>query len=478
MSRRGIDASTVPTEVMRLAEQVAHRGGRALIVGGWVRDRLRGEEPRDLDIEVHGLAETELDEALGTIGRVHLVGRAFAIRRVVGVDADVSWVEPTRDRGMAFDDDASFAHLFAEAAGRRDLTINAIGFDPRSGLLLDPARGLADLEARRLRAVDPTRFGEDPLRAFRVAQLAARLDMTPEAPLQRLCAAQDMSNVAGERLMLEWTSLLERAARPSVALDWLDRMQQLRAFPEIEALRDVPQDARWHPEGDVLTHTKLCIDAAAALRHRHREALALMFGALCHDFGKPAVTQVERDPEGPGGRRIRAIAHERAGLAPTRAFLRRLQAPRRLLAQVEVLVDRHLAPAQFAKQGAGDKAHRKLVRLLAAAHVTPALLEAVARADHLGRTTEDARLGRFEAGDAFLARIAALGLLDGPRPAAVQGRHLVARGHAPGPEYGEILERCLAMQDATGIEDPDELLRRVIGSQPADAGASRTPREP
>jgi tRNA nucleotidyltransferase (CCA-adding enzyme) len=466
MTPHAIDPRAVPDEIVRLAARVAREGGRLLIVGGWVRDRLRGGEPRDLDVEVHGLGEAELDALLREIGPVHVVGRAFAIRRVRGIDADLSWVEPSRGKGPAFSDDDSFAHLFGEAARRRDLTINAMGFDPVSAQLFDPAGGVADLGAGRLRAVDATRFGEDPLRAFRVAQLAARLDMKPEPALLRLCAAQDLSQLAGERLMIEWTSLLLRAPRPSEALDWLDRMQQLRAFPELDALRDVPQDVRWHPEGDVLTHTKMSIDAAAALRDAHHEgALAFMFGVLCHDFGKAATTRVEPDPQGPGGQRIRSIAHERAGLGPARAFLRRMQAPKRLLGQVEILVDRHLAPAQFAKQGAGDKAYRRLVRALARAHVSPRLLEAVARADHLGRTTEDARLGRFEAGDAFLARIASLDLANGPQAAAVQGRHLVARGYAPGPEYGAILERCLEMQDATGIEDADALLDRVIGAR-------------
>ncbi len=447
MSAHAIDPAAVPARIRDVARRVDARGGRALVVGGWVRDRLRGEAPVDLDLEVHGLEEAELDAALAEIGPVQTVGKAFAIRLVAGLDADVSWVAPTR-RGL---DDS-----FSEAALRRDLTINAMAFDPLSGRVLDPHGGLEDLERARLRATSPDRFGDDPVRALRTAGLAARLEMTPDDALVALCAEQDLGPVPGERLMLEWTRALTRARRPSLTLEWLQRMDQLRAFPEIDALRGVPQDPKWHPEGDVFVHTAMCLDAAATLREASDAPLTLMLATLCHDFGKPDTTSEE--PDG----RIRSIAHERAGRDPTRRFLRRLEASHRLIRQIEVLVDRHLAPVQLVGQGSGDKAFRKLVRRLDAARVSPKLLADVARADHLGRTTDDARAGRFEAGDRFLERVAALGIADGPKTAVVQGRHLVARGYSPGPEYGQILERCLALQDETGLDDPDAILDAVL----------------
>lgn len=458
MSVEPIDAAAVPPRVVDLARRVAARGGRALVVGGWVRDRLRGASPIDVDVEVHGLGGpaldgADLDEVLAEIGEVRRVGRAFAIRLVRGLGADVSWAGPESSATGA----EALAASYAAAARRRDLTINSIGFDPLDGSVLDPLGGRDDLEARRLRACDPARFGEDPVRALRTAGLAARLEMTPDDELLRLCAAQPLDGAPGERLMLEWTRLLALAPRPGVALTWLGRMDQLRVFPEIDALRGVEQDPRWHPEGDVFVHTGLALDAAASLRTRSEDPVALAFGTLCHDFGKPGTTRRDGD-------RVRSIGHERAGLAPTRAFLRRLEASKRLMAQVEILVDRHLAPGQLVAQGAGDKAYRRLVRLLDQARVTPALLEAVARADHLGRTTEDARLGRFEGGDRFLERIEALGLMAGPDTPVVQGRHLVERGIQPGPEYGAVLDRCLALQDETGLRDPEALLERVLGS--------------
>lgn len=448
MKLHPIDVTTVPEAVRDLALRIEARGGRALVVGGWVRDRLRNEEPADLDVEVVGLDESALDAALGEIGSVHVVGRTFAIRRVRGLDVDVSW-------GGAAQDAPDTEAAFATAARRRDLTLNAMAFDPLTGALLDPFGGCGDLEARRLRATDRTRFGDDPVRALRTAGLAARLEMQPDAELLAVCAEQDLTRVAGERLMLEWRRLLERAPRPSRALELLERMDQLRAFPELDALRGVPQDARWHPEGDVFVHTAMSLDAAVPLRAASDDATALMFGALCHDFGKATATQVEAD-------RVRALGHERAGLAPARGFLERLAAPNRLMAQVEILVDRHLAPTQLVGQGSGDKAYRRLVRKLGNAGVSARLLADVARADHLGRTTEDAKAGRFDAGDRFMERVTALQLVEGPAPSVVQGRHLIERGYSPGPEFGRILERCTALQDETGIANAEALLERAL----------------
>ena len=98
----------------------------------------------------------------------------------------------------------------------------------------------------------------------------------------------------------------------------------------------------------------------------------------------------------------------------------------------------------------------------AAAGVAPDLLESVARADHLGRTTADARARRFPAGDRFLAKLAELELRHAPPSDVVRGRHLLARGLAPGPELGVLLERCREIQDETGSTDPEEILVRAL----------------
>ena len=270
--------SELDPKCVEIARAVRDAGGRALVVGGWVRDHLLGTGSKDVDIEVSGLDVERLESVLAGFGRVHAVGRAFGVFRVGGIDVDFSL--PRRDskhgpghRGFDVTPDPSLG--FAQAARRRDLTVNSIGIDPLTGEVLDPHGGRRDLERRVLRATDPERFPEDPLRGLRVAQLAARLEMAPDEELVALCRALDLGELSGERVFDELAKLLLRAAKPSIGFRFLEDSGQLRFFPELDALRGVPQDPEWHPEGDVWVHTLMVLDAAASLRGGARGTAAL-----------------------------------------------------------------------------------------------------------------------------------------------------------------------------------------------------------
>jgi tRNA nucleotidyltransferase (CCA-adding enzyme) len=449
-------------QIRHLAETIASAGGRAILVGGVVRDALLGIPSKDYDLEVYGLAFDALEGALGRVGRVMKVGRAFGVLRVAGIDADVAL--PRRDnktgrghRGFQVDLDPTLD--FAEAARRRDLTINSIGLDPLSGELLDPHGGQRDLAARRLRATDARHFGEDPLRGLRVAQFAARFEMTADDELVALCSNLDLAELPGERLFEEFRKLLLKGRRPALGLSFLATSELLRFFPALAALRGIAQDTRWHPEGDVWTHTLLVVDAAAAERADLGEddALALMFAALCHDLGKPQTTAVQGD-------RVTSHAHETEGVSATQAFLGRLRAPGDLVTRVCGLVRHHVAPAAFVRNGASARAYRRLARALGEAGVNAELLVRLARADRLGRATDEARSGRFPEGETFLERARALAVAAQPPKDAVQGRHLIARGLQPGREFKDLLARCRDVQDETGWDDPQQILDRVLGA--------------
>ena len=469
--RSGLDPRCV-----EIAKTVRDAGGRALVVGGWVRDHLLGVRSKDVDIEVFGLDVERIEALLAGFGRVHSVGRAFGVFRVGGIDVDFSLPRRDSKRGpghRGFDVTPDPTLDFAEAARRRDLTVNSIGIDPLTGEVLDPHGGRRDLERRVLRATDPERFPEDPLRGLRVTQLAARLEMTPDQELVALCRSLDPRELSGERVFDEFEKLLLRAATPSIGFRVLEDTGQLRFFPELDALRGVPQDPEWHPEGDVWVHTLMVLDAAASLRgdkadpgahgldhparaltaaavpsdfDEHgprrttsrvadsarphdgdREDLALMLAALCHDLGKPATTE---RVDG----RIRSYRHDAEGVAPTRVLLGRMRTPGALADKVAALVEHHLAPALFVRNQATAKGYRRLARKLERAGVSIELLVRVARADHFGRTTADALAGRFEAGDAFLAaarapqRGACRAARRGPRPAPHRTRHAAGAG--------------------------------------------------
>lgn len=433
------------------------------MVGGWVRDRLLGVPAGDVDLEVHGLSVADLEAALSRLGSVAHIGRAFAVLRIKGIDVDIAWprdAEPAPVSGEA----PALAHAFERASRRRDLTMDSMGWDPLSGALYDPHGGRADLERGVLRATDARRFGDDPVRALRVARFTARFDMRADDELRALCAAQALDSavesVPGERIFDELRKLLLAPAPPSRAFEFMRAQGLLRFMPELAVLVGVPQDPEWHPEGDVFTHTLLVVDEAASLRRGDASRdLKLMLGALCHDLGKPETTS--RDDDG----RVRSRGHERLGAARARGFLERLRASGAVVAAVEALVRDHLAPTNFEKGGARDAAYRRLARRLEECGADLELLLDVATADHLGRTTADARARRFAAGEAFRARIDAMQIRERGVAPAVLGRHVLARGIARGPEVGRILRRCLEIQDETGWSDPDRLLDRALGTR-------------
>lgn len=452
----------MPAEsIQPIARAIAAAGGRAIIVGGWVRDHLLGRDAKDIDIEVHGLTLEGIETVLKSFGPVITIGRAFGVLRVKGLDVDFSL--PRRDskmaaghRGFTIEFDPGLD--FREASRRRDLTINSMGFDPVTGEVLDPHGGRADLNAGILRATCPERFPEDPLRGVRVAQFAARFGMVADPRLKRLMAGLDLGELSPERLFAEFEKLLLRGQRPSAGFELLRETGLIRFFPELESLIDVPQDREWHPEGDVWTHTLLVLDEAARLRDGGRDDLILMFAALCHDLGKPETTVEE-------GGRIKSHGHNIAGLGRTEDLLGRLRASEKTLVRaVKALVEHHLAPALFVKNGATHKAYRRLARKLDAAGVSMELLTRLASADHFGRTTPDALRRDFPAGETFLQMARALSVeQESPRD-VVLGRHLIARGMRPGVRFHGILTRCREIQDETGWQDPGQILDWVLGS--------------
>ena len=432
-----------------IAERVREAGGRALVVGGWVRDRLLGQPSKDIDLEVYGLDPDRLKQLLAAFGRVNTVGESFTVYKVAGIDVSIPRTESKSGRGhkgFAVKGDPSLSPT--EAARRRDFTVNAISWDPLTGDYIDPFDGRADLERKLLRAVDPRTFADDSLRVLRAIQFAARFEFTLDAGTKALCRSLPLDDLPAERIWGEIEKLLLRARRPSIGFALALELGLIeRLFPELDALVGCPQEPEWHPEGDVWVHTLLVIDEA---RKRiddlpYPQQVALMLGAVCHDLGKPPTTAVIDG-------RIRSLEHEEQGVPPSNALLDRLNVHSLqgydVRRDVLGMVANHLKPGMFAKASppVGDGAYRRLAQ-----KVDLELLARVAKSDCEGRG------GGFDcsAMDAFLERARRLGVEHAPPEPLVKGRHLIELGVPPGPAVGEVLKQVYERQLDGTVADFD-----------------------
>jgi tRNA nucleotidyltransferase (CCA-adding enzyme) len=437
---------------LAIAAAVREAGGRALVVGGWPRDRLMGRDAKDVDIEVYGIPSDRLRELLGAYGRVEAVGESFQVYKVAGLDVSLPRRESKAGRGhrgFAIAGDPSMT--VEEAARRRDFTINAIAWDPLTGEYLDPFGGRLDIERRVLRAVDPSTFGDDSLRVLRAVQFAARLEFTLDDATRALCRAIPLDDLPAERVWGEIEKLLF-ARRPSIGLALMLELGIVeRLFPELQALAGCPQEPEWHPEGDVWVHTLQVVDQARTRVDDlpRPQQIAIMLGAVCHDLGKPATTAFVDG-------RIRSIDHEEQGVAPTRMLLDRLNVHTidgyDVRREVLGMTAQHLKPGMWFKvrDEVGDGAFRRLAQ-----KVDLELLARLAKSDCLGRAP-----GQFDctAMDWFVDRARAIGADKGPPAPILLGRHLLALGVRPGPRVGEILKAVYERQLDGGITTLDEAI--------------------
>ncbi len=462
----------VPNTILEIVKAVRAENGRALLVGGCVRDELMGRQPKDWDLEVYDIAPARLRELLDQFGNVNVVGEAFTVYKL-GPHLDISLPRRERKsgrghRGFVVEGDPSMT--VEEASARRDFTINAILKDPLTNEIIDPVNGRKDIEGGILRAVSRDTFSDDSLRVLRAAQFAARFEFRIEPETVELCREIDLTDLPAERIWGEIEKLL-RAQRPSIGLGWLHALGVLdQLFPEIKALINVPQDPEWHPEGDVFVHTRLVVDRARELIDDlpYPKQVTVMVAALCHDFGKPATTAFVDG-------RTRSREHEEAGVGPTIDFLDRLNVHTLdgydVRAQVVALVRDHLKPGEFYKKRdeVGDGAFRRLAR-----KCELDLLYRVAKADSLGRNAEWVPREKWydaAAQDWFIQRARELDVESQAPAPILLGRHLLELGLEPGPRIGEITRAIYEMQldgRVRNLDGAKEFAKRFISTDSTD----------
>ena len=447
----------LPPDLEKIVKILHAEGYRPLIAGGAVRDDLLGLSPKDFDIEVYGVSFDDLARILSQYGRVDLVGQTFGVIKLGPYDfslprRDSKIGSAHRDFLTTFDPDITPQ----EACARRDFTINAMAYDAITGELLDFFHGREDLESKTLRATSPA-FREDPLRVLRGMQFACRFNLTLDPATAQECRAiaDQYSTLAQERIAEEFMKWATKSQYPGRVIEYLAASGWLVHFPELAALRDVPQDPEWHPEGDVAVHTMLVVDAAAKIAVRDQlegDARAvLLFSALTHDFAKPATTAL-RDRN--GKLRWTAHGHESAGGPLARAFLERIGIKPSIVDQVVPLVENHLAHSSL-RNDVTPRSVRRLALRLAPASITQ--LIRLIEADHGGRPP----LPQGLPGSAIRIQdmAAAQSVETKPPRALILGRHVLPYfNNVSGPHIGEVTKSAYEAQlDGAFSTEPEAL---------------------
>jgi tRNA nucleotidyltransferase (CCA-adding enzyme) len=474
--------------------EIKKAGGTAYMVGGTVRDLILNNSIKDADIEIHGITSDVLEKTLSKFGRVALVGKQFGVFRLYHMDVD--WSLPRTDskgRKPTVKIDPNMD--IKTACRRRDLTMNAMAidlnftcdnienitkniagiaqgekFDPVKMLqIIDPYCGLEDIKNKKLRAVDQTLFLEDPLRFFRVMQFIGRFEMQPDSSLNRLCGKMSLSQhklfgvekntiLAKERVHEELKKLFLKSSHPSLGFRWLLKIGRLKeTFPELNALKDIPQNPKYHPEGDVFEHTMQALDAAATIefydeQNKGYEQYLITLAALCHDLGK--ATKTDKD--------LHCKGHEIESVRVSTHFLKRLTNNKILIKTVKKLVKYHCMPLQLIGQNSTLRAYKKLAIKLAP-ETNLRHLALLWLSDNRGRS-KDFRQPRKLFGDNFLKFInkaEQANVVNQPEAPILLGRHLIDVVK-PGPDMGKLLKKAYRIQIEQGVTELAELKKRVM----------------
>ncbi len=419
---------------LHIVERLRAAGHQAYWVGGCVRDRLLGHEPKDYDIATSARPEQVralYPEALS-------VGAHFGVLLVDGVEvatfrSDQAYSDGRRPDAVVFETSPE------SDAARRDFTINGLFLDPVSGEVLDFVGGRADLANGIIRAIgDPVqRFAEDHLRLLRAVRFAARFGFVLESGTQQAMQqlAPAIHKVAAERVREELTRILvEGGAATGFGL-LRDTGLLVQVLPEVAAMEGVEQPPEFHPEGDVWTHTLLMI---AGLQ---QPSPPLAWGVLLHDVGKP--------PTFRRAERIRFDGHASVGARMAREILRRLRASAEELDQVVSLVAHHMDWMHV--QEMRPSTLRRFLRL--------PLFDEHMELHRLDCQSSHRRLGNYD----FVQQQRAVLTEADLRPTPLlTGHDLIAAGLTPGPLFSRILDEVETAQLDGRIRTREDALRFAL----------------
>ncbi|MDR1577273.1 MAG: HD domain-containing protein [Deltaproteobacteria bacterium] len=447
--------------IEKLALSIKAMEGRLLLIGGRVRDGLARNDhfPNlsaggDFDLVVFGLNWSRILSAAQKFGPARLVDHSHddgsKKPALVRLSLDGLVLEISFPKNLTAWSNASDFKTWLEAdALARDFTVNSIYWDPLEKITLDPLGGLADLRARRLDLCQPQALVRDPLRVLRAMVLIARRGYVSSQNLINETKKNwpGLRKVARDRLWPEWAKW-SRSRWPHLGLRFLEESQALSFWPELAALVGSPQNAQYHPEGDVWNHTVLVTQAMAELDVSEAERKShWLLAALLHDVGKPLATRLDEN-----GRPL-TKGHPEAGVPVAKAFLRSQRAPEKVVDVVAKLTRWHM---ELAFKHLSAEGLRRVARLL---KPQADLVDywALSAADWNGRRP---RVNFFAYSlEEYLDFVG--GERTVPKPLLTGNDLIRVFNLRPGPRVGFLLNKVELARDQGEIETPEEAIEWI-----------------
>lgn len=414
--------------VREIHDVLAKRGGKVYYCGGYVRDKILGVEPKDIDLEVFNLGAKEVEEELKKLGRVKKVGRSYEILLFEDIEISVPDLDVI-DIGQCI--------------GRRDLTMNSLYMDVKDGRIIDKVNGIEDIKNRIIRVNSEKVLREDPIRILRIAQLKGRLGFEVDRETERMCYKyrKKLRKMPKERVFIELEKILLKSRKPSTAFEWLREKSILKeVLPEVEVLARIEQGKKYHPEGDVFVHTMLALDVLKV----EERSIDIMFGILLHDIGKAMIKRERK------GNHITFYGHEEAGAQRVREVMERFTNNNDVIDSVEKLVRFHMYPSVF-ERSIKSKTVKKLAN-----NVDFYKIMKVHKADTLGRGVEadityiDKALELYEE-------------IKNRMEPLIKGKDLIGLGMKPGKEFGVVLKDMYQRQLNEEFDDYDKGMEILNG---------------
>lgn len=423
----------------KIFEDIYKQKGRAFLVGGIVRDMLMygHVDYHDVDVEVYGLSIEQLENILKKYGHVNSIGKSFGILKL-DVLANYDFALPrievkTGNSHQDFKVEINKDLDLKTAALRRDLTVNALMYEVKTGKIYDFYGGIDDLNKRTLRMVDKKTFAEDPLRVLRVAQFASRFEFFVEPETKEICKVmvkkRMLKYLSNERVFQEYNKLL-LSNRPSIGLSFLKEIKAL--YPCLDVLSSTMQRLDYHPEGDVWKHTLLVTDLAALCRQKTAYPLGFMWSALLHDIGKPIVTTKEGH----------APKHNEAGVKVFDEQLKSLIMDKKLQKYIKTIIYYHMHLMNMVRNQSKDYSYYKLLKGIEGIFPLEDLV-CMSKCDKLGRLAN--RPETISTLDAYVEeKVSRLGK-HALKP-IIDGKILIDLGFQPNDEFKKLLDWAYDLQ--------------------------------